>query len=498
MLFSACNHGLAASGILKGPLSVIVLIPLTKGTESLSRQVYLWIRHGIMERALRPGEALPSTRELAEANSISRTVVVQAYDQLIAEGFIIGRRGSGTYVSEHLHPSSSPAPHRSTQVRLSHFGAAATAIAQRGLSPVGESRPLRYDFAYGRCSLDEFPLAAWRRILTRRSRSAALRSYDYGAAAGDPVLREAITGHLRRSRAINCDVSQVVIVNGSQQALDLTIRLLLDPGDAIAVEDPQYHGMRQVLLAARLRVLPVPVDHDGIDLRQMPRHARLAMVTPSHQFPTGAVLPLQRRLALLAWARRANAVIVEDDYDGEFRYEGEPVEPLQSLDRDGRVLYVGTFSRTLFPALRIGYVVAPRPLVSAFIAAKWIADRHTAVLEQETLAEFMACGAYERHLRRTRRANAVRREALLSTIERHLGDRVAVTGSRSGTHIVLWPRAKTSEAEIIARAAAAGVGIYGIAGYYLRQPSQPGFLLGYANLTVAQIREGIRRLGEVL
>jgi len=475
-----------------------MLIPLKRGAGPLSRQVYLWIRHAIVERALRPGEALPSTRELAEENSISRTVVVQAYDQLIAEGFITGRRGSGTYVSEHLHATPSPAPQRSAPMRLSHFGLAATSIAGSGLSPIREARTLRYDFAYGRCSLEDFPLATWRRILLRRTRSAPLRSFDYGAAAGSPALREAITGHLRRSRAIHCDVSQVVIVNGSQQALDLTIRLLLNPGDTIAVEDPQYHGMRQVLVAARLRVRPVPVDHDGIDLSQMPRHARLAMVTPSHQFPTGAVLPLQRRLALLAWAQRANAVIVEDDYDGEFRYEGEPVEPLQSLDRDGRVLYVGTFSRTMFPALRIGYVVAPRPLVSAFVAAKWLADRHTAVLEQETLAEFITSGAYERHLRRTRRVNATRRDALLSAIQRHLGDRVTVTGSRSGTHIVLWPRAKVSEAAIITRAAATGVGIYGIAGYYLRQPSPPGFLLGYANLTVEQIREGIRRLGEVL
>jgi GntR family transcriptional regulator/MocR family aminotransferase len=475
-----------------------MLIPLAKGTESLSRQVYLWIRHGIMERALRPGEALPSTRELAEQNSISRTVVVQAYDQLIAEGFITGRRGSGTYVSEHLHPAPARAPRSAAQVRLSHFGIAVTSITRRGLSPIPEPRTFRYDFAYGRSSLDEFPLAAWRRILLRRTRNAPLRSFDYGAAAGNPVLREAITGHLRRSRAINCDVSQVVIVNGSQQALDLTTRVLLNPGDTIAVEDPQYHGMRQVLVAARLRVRPVPVDHDGIDLRQMPRHARLALVTPSHQFPTGAVLPLQRRLALLAWARRANAVIVEDDYDGEFRYEGEPVEPLQSLDRDGRVIYVGTFSRTMFPALRIGYVVAPRPLVAAFVAGKWIADRHTAVLEQETLAEFIESGAYERHLRRTRRANAVRRAALLSAIQRHLGERVTVTGSRSGTHIVMWPCAKVSEAAIIAQAAAADVGIYGIAGYYLRPPPRPGFLLGYANLTVAQISDGIRRLGQVL
>jgi GntR family transcriptional regulator/MocR family aminotransferase len=475
-----------------------MLIPLKRGADPLSRQVYLWIRHGIMERMLRPGESLPSTRELAEENSISRTVVVQAYDQLIAEGFITGRRGSGTYVSEQLNSAVSPLPKRTAPLRLSEFGKAATAIVRRGLSPIRARGPLRYDFAYGTSSLEEFPLAAWRRILLRRTRRAPLRSFDYGAAMGDTALREAITGHLQRSRAIHCDVSQVLIVNGSQQALDLTIRLLLNPGDLVAVEDPQYHGMRQVLMAARLRVRPVPVDQNGIDLSRMPHQAKLALVTPSHQFPTGAVLSLERRLALLAWARRANAVIVEDDYDGEFRYEGEPVEPLQSLDRDGRVLYVGTFSRTMFPALRIGYVVAPRPLVPAFAAAKWLADRHTAILEQETLAEFIATGAYERHLRRTRRINAVRRAALLSAIEQHLADRVTVSGSGSGTHIVLWPRAKVSETAIITRAAAVGVGIYGIAGYYLRQPAQPGFVLGYANLTVAQIREGIRRLSEVL
>ncbi|HEX6770929.1 MAG TPA: PLP-dependent aminotransferase family protein [Acidobacteriaceae bacterium] len=477
--------------------------PDKKGTEPLSRQVYRWIRDAIVERALRAGEALPSTRELAEENSISRTVVVQAYDQLMAEGFITGRHGSGTYVSEVLHPAASSVPCRTAPVRLSRYGARVVASKRAAQSDERRPRPARYDFAYGRCSLDEFPLAAWRRILQRRTRTAPMRSFEYGTAGGDPALREAIAGHLRRSRAIHCDVSQVMIVNGSQQALDLTIRLLMNPGDTIVVEDPQYHGLRQVMLASALRVRAVPVDQDGIDVRRLPRQARLAMVTPSHQFPTGAVLSLERRLALLEWARRANAVVVEDDYDGEFRYEGEPLEPLQSLDREGRVLYVGTFSRTVFPALRIGYVVAPQPLVPAFLAAKWIADRHTAVLEQETLAEFIASGAYERHLRRTRRANAKRREALLSSIDRYLGDRVTISGSRAGSHISLWPCAKisapkVSAEETIARAAAAGVHIYGIGSYYLRQPPPVGFLLGYAGLTVPQIREGIRRLADVL
>ncbi len=475
-----------------------MLIPLQRNSIPLSRQVYQWIRHAIVERALQPGEALPSTRELSEVNSISRTVVVQAYEQLTAEGFIAGRRGSGTYVSARIEPAPLRANKSSVSVRLSAFGRAATDIAQKGLSPIHRSRSVRYDFAYGKCALDDFPLAAWRRILLRRTRSASMRSFDYGAPTGSNTLREAIAAHLRRSRALDCDVSQVIIVNGSQQAFDLTARLLLKPGDSVAIEDPQYHGMRQVLLAARVRMHAVPVDDDGLVPTHLPRRARLALVTPSHQFPTGAVLSLERRMALLAWARRANALIVEDDYDGEFRYEGEPVEPLQSLDREGRVLYIGTFSRTLFPAMRIGYLIAPLPLVDSFAAAKWLSDRHTPVLEQETLAEFIASGAYERHLRRARRANAVRRDALLAAVETHLGDRVSVTGSRSGTHIVLRTRGRVSEAMTIQRAAAADVGIYGISSHYLRPNPPAGFLLGYAGMPIEQIREGIRHLGDVL
>lgn len=475
-----------------------MLIPLQRSGDSLSRQVYQWIRHAIVERAIPPGEALPSTRELAEENSISRTVVVQAYDQLTAEGFIAGRRGSGTYVSESLEHRPPPAQKRFASVRLSPFGVAATSMALDGIGPTRSTRPPRYNFAFGNCALDDFPLAAWRRILLRRTRSASARSFDYGAPAGSTSLREAIAAHLRRSRALQCDVSQVLIINGAQQAIDLIMRLLVNPREPVAVEDPQYHGIRQVLLAARVRIQPVPVDHDGLIPQHLPRRSRLAVVTPSHQYPTGAVLPLPRRMALLAWASRTNALIVEDDYDGEFRYEGEPVEPLQSLDHEGRVIYVGTFSRTLFPAMRIGYLVAPRPLFASFAAAKWLSDRHTPVLEQETLAEFIASGAYERHLRRARRANTVRRDALLTAIEEYLGDRVTVTGSRSGTHIVLWPREQANEKSILAQAAAAGVGIYGISGYFLRPSPRPGFLLGYAGMPVEQICEGIRRLAGVL
>jgi GntR family transcriptional regulator/MocR family aminotransferase len=284
----------------------------------------------------------------------------------------------------------------------------------------------------------------------------------------------------------------VIIVNGSQQVLDLTARVLLERGDRVAIEDPQYQGAREMFRAAGARLCPVAVDQDGIRVDRLPARARLAFVTPSHQFPTGAILSLERRLALLEWARRPDAAILEDDYDGEFRYEGQPVESLQGLDREGRVIYAGTFSRTVFPALRLGYLIAPRSLVPAFEAAKWLCDRHRSTLEQETLAEFITSGGYERHLRKARRENAARRKVLLAAIDKHWGGSMRVTGQGSGTHLVLWPE-RGSEARLIALAEARNTGVYGIARYAI-QPSRPGVMLGYSRLNEREIREGVRRL----
>jgi len=272
------------------------------------------------------------------------------------------------------------------------------------------------------------------------------------------------------------------------------MRVLVSPGDSIAVEDPGYRGTREGLRAAGARLRPVPVDHDGIVPAKIPAATRMVFVTPSHQFPTGAVLPLSRRLALLDWARRNRAVIVEDDYDGEFRYGGQALASLQGLDREGRVLYLGTFSRTVFPALRIGYLVAPRALMPALTAAKWISDRHTSTLEQQTLAEFLSSGLYERFLRRVRRSNAARRDALLESINVVFGDRAEITGQGAGAHIVLWPEQPIDETAIIARARQRGVRLYGISGHYVRAPRRPGLILGFARLSPAEIREGIARL----
>jgi GntR family transcriptional regulator/MocR family aminotransferase len=476
---------------------VPLAIPLSRDTEPLFRQVYARLRGAILSGTFQSGHKLPSTRDLAEQLGISRTVVLLAYDQLLAEGFVSGRSGSGTYVATEVRGGRSVRVEHSAKLRLSRFGSSAAAAWSRVNYPV--PRPaLPYDFAYGQSDPENFPFEMWRRLLLRCARKASISALGYGPPAGNEALREAICMHLRRSRAVACDPSQVIVVNGSQQALDLVARVLTEPDDLVAIEDPGYQGTREILRASGVRVNSVPVDRAGLDPAKLPPRVRLVFVTPSHQFPTGAILPLARRLDLLAWAKRNSGVIIEDDYDGEFRYEGQPLESLQGLDREGRVVYIGTFSRTVFSALRVGYLIAPKRLVRALAAAKWLSDRHTATLEQAALAEFISSGMYERYLRRTRRRNASRREVLLDALRKHLKDRVEVTGDGAGAHIVLWPRRRADERAVIAKAAARGVGVYGISGYCARRPSQTGIMLGYSRLNENQIREGIKRLSDAL
>jgi GntR family transcriptional regulator/MocR family aminotransferase len=468
-----------------------------KAHEPLARQIYLWFRQAILRRVMSSAERLPSTRELAEQLHVSRTVVVLAYEQLLAEGFVVGRGGSGTYVADVLAAGRSGSRASRVKVRLSRFGRAVGALPEANFLGKQSPRP-RFDFAYGRSDIEVFPFEMWRRMLLRQARKASVRALDYGPTGGSVALREAICTHLRRSRAVLCDASQVIVVSGSQQALDLVARVLIDRGDRIAIEDPCYQGTREILRASGARLLRVPVDRDGLNPAKLPDGTRMVFVTPSHQFPTGAILSLPRRLNLVDWARRTDALVVEDDYDGEYRYEDQSLQSLQGLDAEGRVIYIGTFSRTVFSSLRIGYLIVPKPLISVFTSAKWLCDRHTATLEQETLAEFITSGLYERHLRRVRRRNAARREALREAIGKYLGDRVEVTGFGAGAHIALWPVARVSETEVIAKAAALGVAVYGISPYFLSAPSRYGFMLGYSRMQESDIREGVRRLSQVL
>jgi GntR family transcriptional regulator/MocR family aminotransferase len=350
-------------------------------------------------------------------------------------------------------------------------------------------------------SLADFPVATWHRCLGRAARRAPERAYDYGSPQGSIALRTALAGYLGRSRGVACTPEQLIVVTGSQQGIDLAARLLLDPGDDVVVEEPGFEGARNAFLAYGARLAPVAVDDEGLDPGALPATARLALVTPAHQYPLGGVMSWTRRAALLGWAARAGAWVVEDDYDGEFRFDGRPVPPLKALDAGGHVLYLGTCSKVMFPALRVGYLVLPPALVEPFARAKLLADGGSPRLEQDALAEFIAGGAFERHVRRARARNAERRAALLSALHDRLGDRVSVSGANAGLHLVVWLRdvPGRSAGAIARRAADAGVGIYPIAPYYTSAPpGRAGFILGYSALAVRDIRAGVARLAGVL
>jgi len=474
------------------------------------QQLYRRMREAILKGELARGTRLPATRALAVEAGVSRNTVLLAYDQLRAEGYVEGHVGDGTFVARELpddvpRPAPRPADPAGTAdapaLGISAYARRATIVEAPTMVPA--PRSIRFDFRYGLPGIAEFPRDTWRRLLSRHARRFSADITGYAEPAGLPALRQAIVDYLRRARAVDCDVDRVVIVNGSQQALDLVARTLVDPGDAVVIEEPHYLGAREVFRAAGARLVPCPVDAEGLDIERAPKaaaEARLAYVTPSHQFPTGAVMPLARRLALLAWARNARAYVVEDDYDSEYRYGGRPVEAVQALDTAGQVIYVGTMSKTLFPSLRIGFLVVPPALVQPFRAIKNLSDRHTSTLQQLVLADFIAEGHFERHIRRVRTQNARRREALLKALDEVFGDRVSVQGSNAGLHLILWfrDRPAADAPAIVAAAAAAGVGVYPLGPYYLGTPQNAGLLLGYASLSEHEIEAGIRLLGRSL
>jgi GntR family transcriptional regulator/MocR family aminotransferase len=487
-----------------------VLVRLA-GEGSLHQQVYEGLRRAILDGRLSSGARLPSTRRLADDLGVSRNTALAAYEQLFAEGYVVGRVGAGTFVAAELPdtmlragPGGAAATQPAAPPALSAYGrrvGAADPLASP--TPRAGGRPLRYDFRYGNPATADFPHEVWRRLLARRARRASPRSLGYGPPHGHAGLRAAVADYLRRSRAVVCQPDQIVVVNGSQQALDLVARVLLDPGDTVAIEEPAYQGARRVFVAAGARVVPVPVDADGADVAALgpeAASARVVYVTPSHQFPTGATMSLPRRLALLAFAASSGGYVVEDDYDSEYRYEGRPIEAVQGLDRSGRVIYVGTFSKVLFPSLRVGYLVLPPPLVAPLVGAKWLADRQTSTLEQEVLADFLAEGHFERHLRRARARNAARRETLLEALDAYLAGRVTVEGANAGVHLIAWlPDIHAADLPaLVDRAAAAGVGLHPIAPYYVDPPARAGLLLGYGALAEREIREGVRLVAQVL
>ncbi|MEW6632332.1 MAG: PLP-dependent aminotransferase family protein [Pseudomonadota bacterium] len=465
--------------------------------DGVARRIIAAIKEQIHSGAYRPGDRLPSTRVFAAEWGASRTTVTAAYGQLSAEGYLIVRPGARAIVASGLETASAQTPVAITiPPNLSAF-----AHRLLALPAPAELQPARVaDFRYGDLAGADFPVLAWRRASSKAvlQRSERLR---YGDPQGSLALRGALQGYLWRARGISCAPDQIVIVNGSQQGLDLCARLLLDPGDPFVIENPGYLLARHAFVAAGGVAVPVAVDDDGLRTDLLPA-ARLAYVTPSHQFPLGGVLSASRRRSLLAWAAGAGAYIVEDDYDGEYRHDIAPIPPLQVLGQDS-VIYVGTLSKTLSPTLRLGYLVVPASLRRAFSEAKRLADRHAPMLEQDTLADLLASGAYERHVRGIRRKNAERRRVLLQALADCLGASVTIAGADTGLHVVAWMNGIGAECEpaIIAAARAAGVGLYPVSPLYDAngpQPETAGFILGYAGLDAEALRRGVAVLAAVL
>ena len=457
----------------------------------LSQQLKLNILQGNIVSGMR----LPATRDLARRLGVARVTVSQAYHLLQNEGYVESRKGAGTFVTAVLPHPQHQEPFKPV---LSAWGQRVLATGQ--LSRATSLPRPEIDFGFGRSFPHIFPYDVWRRLLARYLSTDDVMLSRYGSVAGFLPLREALANYLAVWREVRCTSAQIVVVNGAQQALDILARLLLAAGDEVLVETPGYVDMFDLFRAHGAQLRPLPVDDHGFVVASIPAEsqAKLAFVTPSNQFPRGGTMSLQRRMALLQWAQENRALIVEDDYDGELRYDGRPLSALQGLDQTGQVIYLGTFSKVLFPALRLSYVVLPPHLVDPFIHAKQLVDRGAPTLTQAAVSDFMTEGYFERHLRHLREAYGQRRAVLEDAVQRYLGDLVRYVSVPAGLHVMLYLPAPVDEAVIVQEAHQVGVGVYAGAPYHLQADVPPSILLGFSGVSEAQIVEGVRRLGDVL
>jgi GntR family transcriptional regulator/MocR family aminotransferase len=463
------------------------------GRGGLTTRIYRGLFDGVLDGRLRPGEQLPPTRELARQLNVSRNTVALAYERLVAEGVLTGRVGAGTFVSTdpvaHLRARHAPAG------RGVHPRSLWKALQEP--APVQSITPL-YDFRVGGLHAGMFPFTTWRRLMARELRSAAVAWGQYGEPSGYAGLRAAIARHVGVSRAVVASADDVIITQGAQQALDLVGRVLIDPGDMVAVEEPGYSQARRLFRSLGARVAGVPVDDEGLEVSRIPTAARLVYVTPSHQFPLGMAMSLSRRAALLAWAEKQNAVVIEDDYDSEFRFAGRPLDPLQSLDRCGRVVYVGSFSKVMLPTLRLGFLIAPASLQPALRTAKALTDWHGESATQAALARFIDDGLLARHIRKVAREYAKRHARICEVIERDFAEWLCAIPSAAGLHVAahLTPGATMNMNHVAKRADARGVRVRPISYFCMDTPSRDGLVIGYGAITTPKVDEGLRRLAQ--
>lgn len=489
----------------KMPSGIAPLIRIDRRAEEpIHRQIYDAYRTAIVDRTLRPNQRVPSTRTLATDLGVSRIPVLNAYAQLIAEGYFETRVGAGTVVSSTLPE----------QVAISERSTAGPRLA-RGPRPISrDCQPLppmhgilpwlggRWGaFGVGQPALEHFPVKIWSRLVVRQCRKLSVGSMYYSDPQGANDLREAIAAYLRAARGVRCEADQIIIVSGSQQALEIAVRVLIDRGSSVWMEEPGYRFARNALTLNDCRIVPVPVDNEGLNVAlgiERCRKARAALITPSHQYPLGVTMSASRRLQLLEWAQKAGAWIIEDDYDSEFRYESNPIASLQGLDRDGRVVYIGTFSKILFPSLRLGYVVVPPDLVDRFLAVRLVHDIGPPTFFQAVLADFIREGHFSRHVRRMRLLYRDRRSALVEGLHQDLGIPVDVTGEQAGLHLSITLPRRFRDKEISQCAARQKLWLAPLSTSYLEGPAPQGFILGFSNISADVMPQAVRKLRDIL
>jgi len=471
------------------------------GDAPLFRQIYLQIRSAILSQSLRPGTRLPSTRELASQLSVSRSAVVSAYEQLLAEGYLRGKIGSGSYVSSDLpEPVERRSSKRGTWPAGMNGSIAIEVPLLRDFVDVtvhSDDRP----FNLGRTLVDARTMELWRKVSTRVFRSLGHDHFGYSDPRGLPELRKAICDYLRAARAVRCDPEQIVVTAGTQHAIDLVIRVLRQTDIQAWVEDPGYSLTRQALVAAGVKTHPIPVDGQGIDvsagIRSAPK-ARAVFVTPSHQFPTGVLLAIARRLELLSWARETKAWIIEDDYASEFRYGGRALASLQGLDEGERVIYVGTLNKALFPGLRLGYAVVPPMLLKAFIATRYLLDRQPSSLAQAVVANFIEEGHFAAHIRRMRLQYRDQRDVLVAAMRYQMGNATTVDPPDQGMHLVAYLRRGLSDVAIERAARERGVIVRAMSRLYVAAPPRSALVIGFSGYSCQMIPPAVTRLAEAL
>jgi GntR family transcriptional regulator/MocR family aminotransferase len=475
-----------------------------EGRHDLAGQIYRQLRAGIIEGRLAGGTQLPSTRDLATQLGVSRKTTLDVFERLLAEGFLHARAGSGTFVAEGLQRLPIERPAHARAARDANTAAKSTACAQ----PIWKSVPevlspqptpgTPFDFIGGITDKSHFPFDVWRRCVNQALRAQARGRGTYRDAAGEQELRLAISRYLAFSRAVASNWEDVIVTQGAQHALDLIARVTLRPGDVAAVEDPCYPPARASLMAVGAKVAAVPVDAEGLVVDKLPDKARLVYVTPSHQFPLGMPMSLARRVELLEWAQQRDAVIIEDDYDCEYRFEGRPMEPLKSLDRAGLVAYVGTFSKTIFPELRVGYAVPPASLFDTLRKARQIGDWHGCSLTQTALGSFMLNGDFAKHVKRMHKLYAARRACLLAHLQGPLARWLEPIVPTAGIHLAALFKPPLTEAAVIEAAHSESIVLHGLSPFYVRAKPRPGLVFGYGGIEEEHIDTALTMLARML